>query len=108
MPRISGHTQHVDRHHPPLFWHAGGDYYLVAGLARPIARLDHIARIAERNAQIAIGEVVDVLRGVEFPDVGADLFEGGECLVEIPVVATLRVEPEIDKRRREDLLRRVE
>src|SRR5438132_7007285 len=82
--------------------------HLVPGLACPLARLDYIARIAEGHAQIAIGEIVDVLRGVELADVGADLFEDGQGFVEVPEIAAFRIEPEIGECRREDLLRGVE
>src|ERR1700758_4382593 len=108
MRRVGRDAQHVDRHHRPLLWHAEADLALVASLARAVARLDHIARIAERNAKIAACKVVDVLGRMELADIGPDFSERSESLVQIAEVAALRVETQIGERRRKHLLWGVE
>src|SRR5438105_5280822 len=92
----------------PLLRDPKADMHLVAGLARPVAGLDDIARIAEGDTQIAVGKIIDVLRGVELADVGANFFESGHGLVEVAELAAHRVEPEIGECRREDLLRGID
>ena len=71
----AGIAEHVDRHLRPLARHAKGDLDRAAGLARPVARLDHVARIAEREADVAGGEIVDVLRRMEPPYIGPHRLE---------------------------------
>src|SRR5204863_141029 len=69
-------------------------------LARAVERLDHIARIAERDAQIAGRQIVNILRGMEFPDIGPYPLDQLAGAFEIAGVAALRVKPKIRQRRR--------
>ena len=88
--------------------HAERDLDRAAGLAGPVARLDHVARIAEREADVAGGEIVDVLRRMEPPYIGPHLLQQRRRAVQIGGVAALGVEAEIGERGRQHLLRRVE
>src|SRR5579864_7089962 len=106
--RVLGNAKHVDRELRPLLGHPEGDVDPVLGVGGAVACLDHVARIAERDADIAIRQIVDVLRRVELAHIGPDFEQQRRRLVEIAEVAALGVEAEKSERGGEHLLRRIE
>ena len=77
-------------------------------LGRPVARLDQIAAIAVRHADIAVGEVVDIGRRVEISDEGPDLLDQCRRPVEVGALLGRRIDTEIGEGRRKYLVGIVE
>ena len=73
-----------------------------------VAGLQDVAVVAHRQADIAVGERVDVFRRIELLDVGPDRFQEVAGLLDIGRVLRIRLETEIDERRLGDVLGVVE
>ena len=73
MRRVLGDRHHVDPDHRAFLGDGVGDRRRRSWPPRArFLRLQHVAGIAEGDADIAIGEIVDVFRGMELAHVGPD------------------------------------
>ena len=73
-----------------------------------VARLQHVAAPAERDADLAGGEIVDVGGRVEFPHIGTDFRQRLLDDLEILQFFAVRIEPLVDRHRTEDVRRRIQ
>ena len=108
MRRILGDRQHVEPQDGALLGHDVFDLDALVRVAGTVARLQDVAVVADGDAEIAVGERLDVFRGIDVADVRADLEErvlgGGRVLGLLRV----RIAPEIAQHHAHHLGRRVE
>jgi hypothetical protein len=73
--RILGDGEHVEPDERTLLRHDVLDHDALVRIAGAIAGLQHVAVVADGDAQIAVGERLDVFRRIDVPDVRPDLAE---------------------------------
>ncbi|MNJ27778.1 hypothetical protein D3C77_222930 [compost metagenome] len=94
MRRALGDHHHVDRHRGAFARDAVADVHAVAGLVRAAHGLQYVAAEADGHADVAVGQVTDVLRLVEVADVGTNRHQGGFGLFQVCRVLTMWVQPQ--------------
>jgi hypothetical protein len=85
----------VEPHERALARHEIGDLDPVLGFFGTLLRLDDVAGITDREADIAVGERVDVLGRVVLLDVAANLEQSLAGAVQILRLLRIRVDAEI-------------
>ncbi len=87
--RISRHGEDIKERQRPLFWNEVRDIHAVFRLFRAVSRLPDIARPADGHTDVAVCQVVNVLRGVEVANIWTQLQQqvGGRTGVIIGFVA---------------------
>ncbi len=87
--RICGDRQHVEVADRALRRNRVGEIDAFARFLRPIVRLLHVPRPAQRETDLAVGEVVDVARRVDITDERADRHQ--DLLRSLEILGTLAV-----------------
>src|SRR6185437_4248219 len=87
MWRVLGDRGDVDPEQGAFPGNGIGDFALVRRLRGSVTRLQDVAGIAEGEADIAAGQRVDVLRGMELADVRAYRLYGIRCFLKICRIA---------------------
>ena len=100
----AGIDEAVEPHQRALARDDVADLDAVLGFLGAVLGLDHVARIAHRHADVAVGERVDVFGGVELLDVAADAEQGIARPVQILDALRIRVEAEIGQHAGEEIL----
>ena len=103
----AGNGQHVEEHDGAFLRDQVLDHHAVAGLHGPVPGLQDVAAPAQGQADLAVGQVLDVLGGVDVLDVRPDRRQyllGGRQVVRILAVGILA---QVDQHGADDLGRRV-
>ncbi len=106
--RILRDGQHVEPLRCAFLRDGIGDVDAVARFGSAVARLDDVARPADHQADIAVGQVVDVRGRVEVADVGTDRLQQRGGLVDHGRIEAVRILAQVVQCDRDQLRRRVQ
>ena len=103
---IRRHGEDIKEGQRSLFRNKVGDIDAVLRLFGPIRRLPNIARPADSDANIAVCQVIDILRRVEVTDIGPQLQQQIGCRSGVIIgFGAVWIFAEIVQHRRENLFR---
>src|SRR3989338_8653337 len=106
--RISRNGHHVEEATSTFFRDAVGDVHAVLGFFSTGLGLVQVARVADGNADVAVGQVADVLGAVEVRGRGTDREEQLFSFLQLACISAIRLEAQIVQRSRENFGWRVE
>ncbi|MNF85091.1 hypothetical protein D3C84_674770 [compost metagenome] len=106
--RIGRNSQHVEEAAGPLFRDHIGQIDTVFGLDRPGLGLLQVTGVTDRHAQVAVGQIRNVLGGVEIGGIGADGEEQLLGLLQLVRLLAIRLEAQVLQGSRQHFGRRVE
>ncbi len=108
MLGIGRNGQLVEPHLRTFLRHDVIDDDALVGFGGAVARLEHVARPAYGEADVAVGQRIDVFGRVELADVGPDLHQGLFRLCEVLGRGGFGVDAQILEGCRDDVGRRVQ
>ena len=80
---------------------------MILGLFSAIARRQDVAGVPDRDADIAVGQLIDVFKRTELPDVGADVIQQRRGFCDIVGIVAVGIEAQIIKRSGQNIVWRV-
>ena len=103
MRRVAGDGEAVEPDDRAFLRNRVGDLDALPGFRRAVAGDEHVAAPPHAHADLAVGQIVDVLRGVEVPDVRPDLQHVLLEQLDVLLLLAVRIAPEVAHEVREDL-----